>query len=214
MTSITKSRSTSVIPCSSRSNPSTGQFFPSNEFFSCDQIFSRHDNFPPQLMLAIINYGLGNLTSIRNMCRRIGVEAEITADPAVIASAGRLILPGVGHFRKGMENLHSSGLKRLLDRLVLEEKRPILGICLGAQLMTGHSEEGDTDGLGWVDADTVRFRDWDLNGLKVPHMGWREIRITGENGITGENPGTPPMNPLWVGLPEEPRFYFVHSYHF
>jgi glutamine amidotransferase len=159
-------------------------------------------------MLAIINYGLGNLTSIRNMCRRIGVDAEITADPVVIGSADRLILPGVGHFRKGMENLHGSGLKLLLDRLVLEEKRPILGICLGAQLMTGHSEEGDTDGLGWVDADTVRFREGEINGLKVPHMGWREIRIT------GENPGTPPMNPLWVGLPEEPRFYFVHSYHF
>jgi|SRR5579863_9041196 len=152
-------------------------------------------------MIAIINYGLGNLTSIRNMCRRIGVEAEITADPAVIGSADRLILPGVGHFRKGMENLHESGLKRLLDRLVLEEKRPILGICLGAQLMTGHSEEGDTAGLGWVDADTVRFRDGALNGLKVPHMGWREIKVAGENL-------------LWAGLPEEPRFYFVHSYHF
>ncbi len=152
-------------------------------------------------MLAIINYGLGNLTSIRNMCRRIGVDAEITADPAVIGSADRLILPGVGHFRKGMENLHGSGLKLLLDRLVLEEKRPILGICLGAQLMTGHSEEGDTDGLGWVDADTVRFRNGGVAGLKVPHMGWREIKITAEN-------------PLLAGLPGEPRFYFVHSYHF
>jgi glutamine amidotransferase len=152
-------------------------------------------------MLAIINYGLGNLTSIRNMCMRIGVEAEITNDERVIESAGRLILPGVGHFKRGMENLHQSGLKRLLDRLVLEERRPILGICLGAQLMTGHSEEGDTDGLGWVDADTIRFRDAGLNGLKVPHMGWREIAITAKG-------------PLWADLPEEPRFYFVHSYHF
>jgi imidazole glycerol-phosphate synthase subunit HisH len=152
-------------------------------------------------MLAIINYGLGNLTSIRNMCGRIGVEAEITADARVIEAASRLILPGVGHFKKGMENLHESGLKRLLDRLVLEEKRPVLGICLGGQLMTAHSEEGDTDGLGWVDADTIRFRDKALSGLKVPHMGWREIKITGDN-------------PLWADLPEEPRFYFVHSYHF
>jgi glutamine amidotransferase len=152
-------------------------------------------------MLAIINYGLGNLTSIRNMCMRIGVEAEITNDERVIENAARLILPGVGHFKRGMENLHQSGLKRLLDRLVLEERRPILGICLGAQLMTAHSEEGDTDGLGWVDADTIRFRDAGLNGLKVPHMGWREVTITA-------------AGPLWADLPEEPRFYFVHSYHF
>jgi glutamine amidotransferase len=152
-------------------------------------------------MLAIINYGLGNLTSIRNMCMRIGVEAEITNDERVIENAARLILPGVGHFKRGMENLHQSGLKRLLDRLVLEERRPILGICLGAQLMTAHSEEGDTDGLGWVDADTIRFRDAGLNGLKVPHMGWREVTITADG-------------PLWADLPEEPRFYFVHSYHF
>ena len=152
-------------------------------------------------MLAIINYGLGNLTSIRNMCMRIGVEAEITNDERVIENAGRLILPGVGHFKRGMENLHQSGLKQLLDRLVLEERRPILGICLGAQLMTAHSEEGDTDGLGWVDADTIRFRDAGLNGLKVPHMGWREVTITADG-------------PLWADLPEEPRFYFVHSYHF
>ena len=152
-------------------------------------------------MLAIINYGLGNLTSIRNMCARIGVEAEITADPGLIEGADRLILPGVGHFKKGMENLQDSGLKPLLDRLVLREGRPILGICLGAQLMTAHSEEGDTAGLGWVDADTIRFRDARMGGLKVPHMGWREISIAGDN-------------PLWAGLPAEPRFYFVHSYHF
>ena len=152
-------------------------------------------------MLAIINYGLGNLSSIKNMCRRIGVEAEITNDPHLIETADKLILPGVGHFRMGMANLHESGLKPLLDRLVLQEKRPILGICLGAQLMTAHSEEGEVAGLGWVDADTIKFAAEKLNGLKVPHMGWREIVIKGDN-------------PLWTNLPADPRFYFVHTYHF
>jgi len=135
------------------------------------------------------------------MCKRIGVEADISGDPARIEEADKLILPGVGHFKKGMENLNSGGTRQLLDRLVLAERRPILGICLGAQLMTGHSEEGDVDGLGWVDAVTVRFEEAAMNGLKIPNMGWREINRCGES-------------PLWADLPAESRFYFVHSYHF
>ena len=152
-------------------------------------------------MIAIINYGLGNLTSILNMCKRLSIEATITNDPETIKNASKLILPGVGHFKRGMENLHQSGLKPLLDELVLEKKKPILGICLGAQLMTKHSEEGDVEGLGWVDAITVRFNESKLNGLKVPHMGWSEINIKNDN-------------PLWQNVPDEPRFYFVHAYHF
>lgn len=152
-------------------------------------------------MIAIINYGLGNLVSIQNMCRRLGIDATITSDPEVIANASKLLLPGVGHFMKGMENLHKSGLKELLDELVLEQHKPVLGICLGAQLMTKHSEEGDVDGLGWVDASTVRFDSSRINGLKIPHMGWSEISVTDQN-------------PLWSNLPADPRFYFVHTYHF
>ena len=152
-------------------------------------------------MIAIINYGLGNLTSIQNMCKRLGIDATITSDPEVIANASKLLLPGVGHFKRGMENLHSSGLKGLLDELVLEKKKPVLGICLGAQLMTKHSEEGDVEGLGWVDAVTVRFDSSRINGLKIPHMGWSEISVTDQN-------------PLWSNLPTNPRFYFVHTYHF
>lgn len=151
-------------------------------------------------MIAIINYGLGNLTSIKNMCNRLGIEATITSNHDTIRKASKLILPGVGHFKKGMENLHSSGLKTLLDEMVLEQKKPILGICLGAQLMTKHSEEGDVAGLGWVDASTVRFNQSKV-GMKVPHMGWSEITIKGQN-------------PLWCNLPTDPRFYFVHTYHF
>ena len=152
-------------------------------------------------MIAIINYGLGNLTSIQNMCRRLGIDAVITADPVELRKADKLILPGVGHFKQGMDNLKSSGLQDLLNELVLKEHKPILGICLGAQLMTMHSEEGDVDGLQWVDADTVRFNNDKLNGLKVPHMGWSDIAIKDKN-------------PLLEGLPPEPRFYHVHTYHF
>lgn len=153
-------------------------------------------------MTTIVNYGLGNLASIQNMCKRVGIESRISADRDVIAAADRLILPGVGHFRKGMENLHASGLKDLLDDLVRVQKRPILGICLGAQLMTMHSEEGDVDGLGWVDAETVAFDTSRLGGRKVPHMGWADITLTDA------------ADPLWKDLPEESRFYFVHAFHF
>lgn len=153
-------------------------------------------------MITIVDYGLGNLASIHNMCRRLGIESRITDDKDLIARSSHLILPGVGHFRRGMENLRASGLKDLLDGLVLEKGLPVLGICLGAQLMTRHSAEGDVEGLGWVDAETVAFDTARLGRLKVPHMGWADIR-TEQDG-----------NPLWVGLPPEPRFYFVHSYHF
>ena len=152
-------------------------------------------------MIAIINYGLGNLSSIQNMCKRLGIDAVITNDEEILNKASKLILPGVGHYKKGMENLHSSGLKTLLDKMVLEDKKPILGICLGAQLMTKHSEEGDVDGLGWVDAVTVKFDENKINNHKIPHMGWTDIMTVDEN-------------PLWKNLPDEPRFYFVHTYHF
>jgi imidazole glycerol phosphate synthase, glutamine amidotransferase subunit len=152
-------------------------------------------------MIAIINYGLGNLASIQNMCKRLGIPAVMTDDADILRSADKLILPGVGHFKKGMENLHQTGLKSLLDELVLKENKPVLGICLGAQLMTKHSEEGDVEGLGWVDAVTVKFDQSKINGYKIPHMGWSGIN-------------TVDQNPLWKNLPEDPRFYFVHTYHF
>ena len=153
-------------------------------------------------MITIVNYGLGNLASIQNMCKRLSIDSCISSDKDVIAKSDRLILPGVGHFRRGMENILSSGLKDALEEAVMVRQRPILGICLGAQLMTTHSEEGDVDGLAWVDAVTVGFDISRLEGRKVPHMGWSDITITA-NG-----------NPLWADLPSSPRFYFVHSYHF
>lgn len=152
-------------------------------------------------MIAVINYGLGNLTSIKNMFARLGVDAVITDDKQKISDASKLLLPGVGHFKKGMTNLHETGLYEILNTEVKEKGKPILGICLGAQLMTKHSEEGDIDGLGWVDAVTVKFDKERLNNLPIPHMGWSDIQVQNESE-------------LWTGLQPEPRFYFVHAYHF
>lgn len=152
-------------------------------------------------MIAIINYGLGNLTSILNMCMHLGINAVITADHEEIKNAKKLVLPGVGHFKKGMENLKQTGLQLLLNELVLHQKKPILGICLGAQLMTMHSEEGDIDGLQWIDAQTVLFNTAEHASLKVPHMGWCDINLKD-------------ANPLWEQLPVVSRFYHVHKYHF
>ena len=152
-------------------------------------------------MVAIINYGLGNLASILNMHKRLGIDAVITDKKEDLEKATRLILPGVGHFDKGMQNLDNSGLTGILNKLVLEEKKPILGICLGAQLMTRSSEEGVEKGLGWLPADTIRFKFNGTAPLKVPHMGWSDLSLTGQSA-------------LWQNLPVEPRFYFVHTYHF
>ncbi|MBP6793483.1 MAG: imidazole glycerol phosphate synthase subunit HisH [Saprospiraceae bacterium] len=152
-------------------------------------------------MITIIDYKVGNLGSIRNMLKYIGVESMISASPDDVASAEKLILPGVGHFDYGMRKLHESGLVPMLNQRVLIDKVPILGICLGAQLFTEKSDEGVHPGLGWIKGSTIAF-DTSLmdQKLKVPHMGWGEI-IHQNKSL------------LWNEMYEEPRFYFVHSYH-
>lgn len=151
-------------------------------------------------MIAIIDYGLGNLRSIGNMLHRAGIGSVITGDPAAIRAADRLILPGVGHFRYGMEQLHARGLVDVLNEQVLGERKPVLGICLGGQLIGRHSQEGDAQGLGWIAMDTVAFdRSRLTQGEKVPHMGWTDTAHAG--------------SPLFEGLGEDARFYYVHSYH-
>src|ERR1700758_287224 len=101
-------------------------------------------------MITIVDYGLGNLASIKNMIKKVGGVAEITSDLTKISNADKIILPGVGAFAKGMENLISSGIKPVLDKKALQDKVPVMGICLGMQLLTKHSEEGNVDGLGWI----------------------------------------------------------------
>jgi glutamine amidotransferase len=152
-------------------------------------------------MITIVDYGLGNLGSIQNMLRKLGHESELTSDPARVATAGALILPGVGAFDLGMRNLRDLGLLEPLVRRVRVDHVPVLGICLGAQLMTRRSEEGQEPGLGWIEADTVRFNGPEVADLPVPSMGWSPVRL-----------GT--AHCLFDGAAAETRFYFVHSYHF
>lgn len=152
-------------------------------------------------MLSIIDYGIGNLSSIKNMLRHIGITAQITSDIDTIAQAEKLILPGVGHFNYGMEQLYKSGLIPVLNKRVLEDKVPILGICLGVQLLTKSSEEGNAHGLGWIDGKTIAFNRDKLTSIqKIPHMGWSNV----SNYYQSK---------LFTNIPNEPRFYFVHSYH-
>jgi len=152
-------------------------------------------------MIVIIDYGLGNLGSIKNMLKKVGSDSVITSDPEQIAAATKLILPGVGAFDNGMSNLKELGLIELLNKKVLEEKTPILGVCLGMQLFTSRSEEGTLPGLGWIDAEALKFRfDTADRRMTVPHMGWEYVTLRKESR-------------LWENMYEESKFYFVHSYY-
>lgn len=149
-------------------------------------------------MICIIDYGLGNLGSVLNMFKKLKVDAFISGDKAEIEKADKLLLPGVGAFKKGMDLLREKGLIELLNHKVLEEKTPVLGICLGMQLLMDHSEEGDATGLGWIKGNVIRFPKHDK--LKVPHMGWNVVEKNSPSQLT-EN------------FESEMRFYFVHSFY-
>ena len=152
-------------------------------------------------MIVIVDYGMGNLGSIANMLKKVGAQSRISSDPQVIESADKLILPGVGAFDLGMKNLNQRSLVDLLNVQVMDLKKPILGPCLGMQLFTLTSEEGKEQGLGWLDAQTVRFKFDGVNShLKIPHMGWNTLQI--------QKP-----HPLLEDLGTDARFYFVHSCH-
>ena len=151
-------------------------------------------------MNAIIDYGVGNIGSIANMLRKINVDSVITSDPTEIAKASKLILCGIGAFDDGMTKLESLGIVEVLQRKVLDEKTPIMGVCLGMQLFTRGSEEGTKSGLGFVDGYTRKFHFVNGQKLRVPHMGWNEVALSKPSRLL-EN------------MYEEPRFYFVHSYH-
>lgn len=154
-------------------------------------------------MIAVIDYEMGNVGSVLNMLKKLGVPAKLTGDRGELARAGGLILPGVGSFDQGMQRLHDRGLVAPLHELVLGERKPVLGICLGMQLMAAGSSEGSVPGLGWFDSQVQLFqRDPLQPQLRIPHMGW--------NFIQPEEP----VDPLLADLPADPRYYFVHSYYF
>jgi len=148
-------------------------------------------------MITIINYGAGNIKSIQNMLKKIGVESIISNNISEIEQAKKLILPGVGHFDFGMQQLRKSGLIEVLSKKVLQDKTPLLGICLGAQMLGNNSEEGTEKGLGWIDMEVVKFNE---NTLTVPHMNWNELKLK-------------KTSTLFKDMYENPRFYFVHSFY-
>ena len=151
-------------------------------------------------MIVIIDYGTGNLGSIKNMLKKLGYDSKITCDSSEIEKSTKLILPGVGAFDYGMNQLNKTGIIQLLNKKVIEDGIPILGICLGAQLMCKSSEEGEIQGLGWIDAKVKKFP-LSSNGNKytVPHLGWDEVTFNKKSWISAQ-------------LRDEARFYFVHSY--
>ena len=149
-------------------------------------------------MIVVIDYGVGNLSSVANMLRKAGADVCVSGDPTVVLRADKLLLPGVGHFDHGMSMFNNSGLRDIVEKVVLDLRRPILGICLGAQMLGKGSEEGVSQGLGWIDME-CRKLPTDV-GVRVPHMGWAElIKIK--------------QSPLFDDLSVDARFYFVHSYY-
>lgn len=152
-------------------------------------------------MIVIIDYGCGNLGSIKNMLRKIGHDSLISSSLKDISEATKLILPGVGAFDTGINNLRERGLLEILNKKAMDEKIPVLGICLGMQLMTNGSEEGKEKGLAWFDADTLKFPS-EMEGVKykIPNIGWNYIKQEKEHFI-------------FQGIFEDPKFYFVHSYY-
>ncbi|MCZ7594388.1 MAG: imidazole glycerol phosphate synthase subunit HisH [Hyphomicrobium sp.] len=156
------------------------------------------------MKLVIVNSGVGNVRSVANMLKRLCVEAEISDDPRALAAADALVLPGVGSFDAAMRRLRASGLKSVLDDLAAAGRTPMLGICLGMQLMGEGSEEGQEPGFGWIGGEFKRFQTSDGGGelIRIPHMGWNVVTVQNDD------------DPLYAGFTHPPRFYFDHSYYF
>lgn len=150
--------------------------------------------------IIIVDFGMGNLNSVKKKMSKFKCDPVISSQPNDIINADKIILPGVGHFQNAMENLKKLNLIEALNEAVLIKQKPILGICLGMQLMGNKSEEGNAKGFGWIDADVKRFNIKDKLKYKVPHVGWNQIIHSKRSSLMKD-------------IPELSEFYFVHSYH-
>ena len=151
-------------------------------------------------MISILNFGSGNIASISRLISKLGCESMVCSSPDEILLAKKIIIPGVGHFSHGMNSIKSKGLEGILNEKIIQERVPVLGICLGMQLFCQHSEEGGISGLGYIDASVKKFDFSNLDHLRIPHMGWNTIKTTRDNQLIPFSSG-------------EQRFYFVHSYY-
>ncbi len=149
-------------------------------------------------MIAIVDYGVGNVRAVQNMLQKLGVRAQVTGDANELKEATKIILPGVGAFDTAMKELENKRLLEVLNDAVLVQQKPVLGICLGMQLLTHGSEEGKCKGFGWIAANAFRFSS--DGSLKVPHMKWNYVTPVNASALT-------------QGLVPESKFYFVHSYY-
>jgi len=153
------------------------------------------------MRIAIIDYGMGNLRSIYKAFNKVGEKSFITSDYKDLNNCDKIVLPGVGHFKQGISNLKKMNLFEPLKELVEIKEAPILGICLGMQLMAKTSEEGDGEGFGWIDSKVVQFKINNFIRYKIPQMGWNTLKLIDDN------------EPLFNGINSYDEFYFVHSYH-
>ena len=150
-------------------------------------------------MIGIIDYGMGNISSVQRSLRKLGAESLLSSSREDLQACDGLILPGFGHFAKAMQSLEDRDLVTFLQELVTNQEKAILGICLGMQLMCRHSEEGNVPGLGWMDAAVVKFSPSDTLRYKVPHVGWNILQIQ-------------QAPEFFEGVDAKEGFYFVHSY--
>ena len=152
-------------------------------------------------MIGIIDYGVGNIKAIANIYKNLNIPFKIVKDISEFENITKLILPGVGSFDHAMISLQNSGMKEKLDELVLEKKIPVIGICVGMQMLAKSSEEGTLNGLGWIDGIVKKFDKSKIKNAPLRHMGWNNLILEKKNKI-------------FDNLEENPRYYFLHSYYF